>query len=280
LDKYRTKDIFVKYPSIPNCWSWKARADDIIVFLNGENTNPVSMEHHIVVNNENVTGALVFGMQRFQAGLLVEVSPKLGRLGEVDSAFFIDTIWPIVEEASKVTPAHARIEKSMVLLMSPDKPMIRSGKGTIQRQDTVELYAAEIEHLYVKAETVYSGAEIASVNIKDADAVSKFVVRTISRIEPSLLNKSEDSFFALGLDSLIAVRLIRALRHRLGRPDFELSDNYNNPTADLLTDYFVKYTTGDIKEDVTGETNELRTLLKEYEPVIAQIPKQPGLPVS
>lgn len=33
LDEYRTKDLFEPHPSIPDLWCWRARSDDIIVFL-------------------------------------------------------------------------------------------------------------------------------------------------------------------------------------------------------------------------------------------------------
>lgn len=72
LEEYRTKDLFERHPSIPDAWCWRARADDIIVFLNGEKTNPISMEQHIIASNPELSGALVIGAQRFQAALLIE----------------------------------------------------------------------------------------------------------------------------------------------------------------------------------------------------------------
>lgn len=71
-DEYRTKDLFERHPTIPELWRWRARADDIITFLNGEKTNPISMEHHIMASNPELSGALVIGAQRFQAALLLE----------------------------------------------------------------------------------------------------------------------------------------------------------------------------------------------------------------
>lgn len=275
LEEYRTRDLFVKHPSIPNCWAWKARADDIIVFLNGEKTNPVSMEHHVVAHNADVTAALVFGMQRFQAGLLVETSSKLGKLSEEEAAAFIETIWPSIEEANKVTPAHARVEKSLILLTSPDKPMVRSGKGTIQRPGTVDLYAAEIDDIYVKADTAYTGAERASIDTTDSNAVSAYLKQTISQIEPDLLQEDGGDFFSLGMDSLMAVRWLRALRHGFGKPELELSVIYNNPTVELLTKYFVKGATTNGVAETYDEKSEIGALLKEYEPVIEQIATQP-----
>ena len=50
LQEYPTRNLFVRHPSKDKegLWRWHARADDILVFLNGEKTNPVSMEQYIV----------------------------------------------------------------------------------------------------------------------------------------------------------------------------------------------------------------------------------------
>jgi long-subunit acyl-CoA synthetase (AMP-forming) len=110
-------------------WAWCARADDIIVFLNGEKTNPISMEQHIVARNpETILSAIVVGAQRFQAALLLEPSSNAVPQNIGEEAALIEKVWPTVQDANNVAPAHARIEKSMVLVMSPDKPVIRAGK--------------------------------------------------------------------------------------------------------------------------------------------------------
>lgn len=280
VDEYRTKDLFVKHPTIPDCWAWKARADDIIVFLNGEKTNPVSMEQSIISTNEDVLQALVFGMQRFQAGLLVEPSPKMGNSNEVERADFINKIWPSVDQANQSAPAHARVEKAMIVLTSPDRPMIRSGKGTIQRQSTLAMYAAEIDAAYINADTALTGIELAAlVDNNDASQVTEWLEKIISEIEPALVEDAEKSFFDKGMDSLMGVRLVRALRHGLGKPDFELSVVYNNPTLESLTEYIVEGRGGTYgiphgTSKVADQVSEIDSLLKEYEPVITQIGEQ------
>ncbi|KAF9737834.1 hypothetical protein PMIN02_001133 [Paraphaeosphaeria minitans] len=281
-DEYRTKDLFVKHPTIPDCWAWKARADDIIVFLNGEKTNPVSMEQSVISSNEDVVQTLAFGMQRFQAGLLVEPSPRLGDLNEADQAEFVDKIWPSIDRANQSAPAHARVEKAMVILTRPDKLMSRSGKGTIQRQRTLAMYAAEIDDVYVKADTVLTGIEHASLDTKDAAQVAEWLKRVLSQIEPALLEDEGKTFFDKGMDSLMGVRLVRALRHGLGQPEVELSVVYNNPSLELLTQYIVNgKEAGDATDGApngttkfTHEVSEINSLLEEYEPVITQIGQQ------
>lgn len=42
---FRTRDLFRPHPSKDGLWMYHGRIDDVIVFLNGEKTNPISFEH-------------------------------------------------------------------------------------------------------------------------------------------------------------------------------------------------------------------------------------------
>lgn len=108
--EYATRDLFTPHPTKPNLWKWHARADDIIVFLNGEKTNPISMEQHIVARNPEVQAALVMGAQRFQASLLIDPVNGDIELSTAERAAFIEKIWPSVEEANQKCPVsiHSR----------------------------------------------------------------------------------------------------------------------------------------------------------------------------
>ena len=63
LHGYASRDLFVRHPSKhkSDLGGWRARADDIIVFLNGEKTNPISMEQHILASNSDISALLVVG---------------------------------------------------------------------------------------------------------------------------------------------------------------------------------------------------------------------------
>ncbi|KAG6824420.1 hypothetical protein H0H92_006932 [Tricholoma furcatifolium] len=54
---------------------------------------------------------------------------------------------PVVEEANGVAPAFSRIFKDMIVLTSKEKPLPRSGKGTILRKAALALYKDEIDTL-------------------------------------------------------------------------------------------------------------------------------------
>lgn len=260
---------FEKHPKIPNCWVWRARADDIIVFLNGEKTNPISMEQHIVTRNKDIAAALVVGMQKFQAALLVEPVPNLGELSPDEAASFVEKIWPSIEEANRVSPAHARVEKSLILLTKPGKPMIRSGKGTIQRQGTVAQYTSEINDIYSRLDSNLSGVERASVDIKDPRQVSQFLHHAISSINPELLQEGAENFFAMGMDSLMAIRLIRALRYGFGQSDLSVSVVNNNPSMQQLVHYFCD--AQKLSEHDSLQRKAMKEFLDEYEQSIRRI---------
>ncbi|KAI8953037.1 hypothetical protein F4801DRAFT_588641 [Xylaria longipes] len=154
-------------------------SDDIIVFLNGEKTNPVPLEQHIVAENHELRGVLVVGMTT------------------ADQAALIEHVWPSVEEANRAAPVHARVEKSLILVTSPDRPFIRSRKDTIQRQSSLARYTEDIDKLYRSAESA-SGTIYAT-------------------------------------NTQTALQITRALRRALHSPDFALSTIYRNPTVEQLT---------------------------------------------
>ena len=235
--EYASRDLFVLHPSKPDLWRWQARADDIIVFLNGEKTNPISMEQHIVSHNADIAAALVVGAQRFQVALLIEPNTAGKALDPADRAAFIEKIWPTIEEANKDAPSHARLEKSHILFTQPNKPMLRAGKGTVQRSGTLKAYASEIDTLYRDADTMSTGIEDEvddPEGVLNEATISKCIRQSILSIMEWPSVEKSASFFALGMNSLQALILVRKLRQRLAKP-IALSTVYTNPSIVTLT---------------------------------------------
>lgn len=61
--EYYTKDLYKPHPSLPNHWIYYGRADNIIVFNNGEKLNPITIEE-IVADHPKLKGALVVGTNK------------------------------------------------------------------------------------------------------------------------------------------------------------------------------------------------------------------------
>ncbi|XPS74039.1 hypothetical protein M3J07_006154 [Ascochyta lentis] len=253
---FPTRDLFRPHPTKHDLWLYHSRVDDIIVFLNGEKTNPISFEQQIMRHPE-VKAALVLGAQRVEAALLVELATDAG-LADDERSALIERIWPVIEEANKVTLAHARVAKSKILLVRPDTPMARAGKGTVQRAATLALYGAEIEEMYQREEILKAGS---------VDSASEGDMRTIIRNAVAELVSMDDlDFFQLGMDSLGALRLQRVLKKQF--PEAHISNNtvYSYSSVNALfralehaTLTAINGTTEDKSPDGGGaETNAVR----------------------
>ncbi|KAI0835425.1 putative NRPS-like enzyme [Hypoxylon sp. FL0890] len=270
LDKeYRTKDLFEPHPTVTDAWRWRARADDIIVFLNGEKTNPISMEQHVVARNPELSGALVIGSQRFQAALLIEPVAQDTPLTTAEQAALIERIWPSVEEANRVAPAHARIEKTLILVTAVDRPLIRAGKGTIQRSASLAQYTAEIDKLYADADA--APEEDIAPEVVGVDAIAPLIRDTVSTVTGWPDIDDSTSFFDHGMDSLQALQLTRALRRVLHRPDIALPTVYQNSTISQLTSALTDQHNGPDDRDI------MAPLLATYRGLIHQIPTPKSL---
>lgn len=299
IKEFCTRDLFRPHPTKDGLWMYHSRIDDVIVFLNGEKTNPISFEH-LVTGHPEVKAALVLGAQRFEAGLLIELTND-GDLTETEKVAHIDRIWPVIETANEATPRHARVARNMILFVNPTKPMARAGKGTVQRAATLALYAAEIDQLYNQevVNDIFNNAQPPTQHLKTMirDAVAEAV--PIDDVD----------LFQLGMDSLGALRLQRALKKML--PDAKISNStvYNNPTVNSLVNALengaqnmemphtkvetkeigkaVACAQGDVKkdsvpmEDDNTSTNELAAMLEVFsQRVDADIPQQEHLAPS
>jgi thioester reductase-like protein/aryl carrier-like protein len=270
LEEYRTKDLFQPHPTVPNAWCWRSRADDIIVFLNGEKTNPIGMEQHVIAQRSELRGALVVGTQRFQAALLIEPVDVKVPLTTLEQAVLIEKIWPSVKEANAVVPAHARVEKALVLVV--DRPMIRSGKGTIQRAASIQQYSANIEALYINADVTGDGEDVpgeASWNSTDASTVSRLIRDSVCSVVGRPM-PDESSFFDYGMDSLMALQILRRLRRGLHRPDLGLSTIYSNPSVAQLS---TAITAQEGEPDKNDDALLMQPMFSTYRSLLEQIPK-------
>ncbi|CAD6447675.1 5d91f239-33ea-4ff2-8bf0-c5a2c32c35ba [Sclerotinia trifoliorum] len=85
---------------------------------------------------------------KFLLGALL-IEPVLDLpLTTAEQAALIERIWPSIEESNRTAPAHARVEKSFVLVIPMDRRLIRAPKGIFMRGANISLYTEEIEKLY------------------------------------------------------------------------------------------------------------------------------------
>ncbi|KAF7373859.1 General substrate transporter [Mycena sanguinolenta] len=265
---YATSDLWINHPEKKYLWKMVGRIDDVIVHSSGEKTVPTPMED-IVLSSPNIAGAVMFGWEHDQAGILIEPIPALGI--DINNAIEVgelrNKIWPIIEEANQVAPAFSRIFKEMIIFTAPEKPMPRTGKGTVMRKATLKVYSPEIDALYNIVE------EKASVDTSKMPAVWELplIQRWLLELAAELTDLPEISIetdlFHQGFDSLSATflrrRIIAAFRAskdpalRKVAPDISQNLIYSHPTISQLSAHLDGLISG-----ASGETLDAKQLIK------------------
>ncbi|CAK5265953.1 unnamed protein product [Mycena citricolor] len=209
---YATSDLFERHPTRADLFRIIGRADDVIIMANGEKAVPGPMED-IITANRNVSGAVMFGRERNQVGVIVEpsMSCRVDVKDEVELARFRNLIWDSVQEANEQAPAFARIYKEMIIVTGSERPMIRAAKGTIIKKPTVLMYQPDIDALYDAVEASSSAAaDISPPTSWTTESLIPWLRMQATALSDKEIDVGTD-LFDQGFDSLNAT----FLRHRI-----------------------------------------------------------------
>ncbi|RYC65868.1 hypothetical protein CHU98_g278 [Xylaria longipes] len=213
--EYHTKDLFTRHPAKP-LFKYYGRSDDIIVLANGHKLNPIPLEAHLQ-SHALLKGALMIGNARTQTVLIVEPREALNR---PDQEQLLERLWPLVEESNLLISQQGRVQRGMILCTQPEKPLVRTGKGTIIRKLSQALYQSDIDKLYTnlslgnKTVTVDLASKLKQVF--ELSEVADFVRRVLSASfqVADTIGEDED-FFSYGLDSVTTLEVVNNLRRNL-----------------------------------------------------------------
>ncbi|KAI1827661.1 hypothetical protein F4861DRAFT_329213 [Xylaria intraflava] len=205
--EFFTKDLYKPHPSLKDYWMYCGRADDVVNLSSGKKFNPVETEA-IIAKHSLLKGALVFGSNRFQPGLLIE--PREAREDASKDSDLIHAIWPTVEIANKEAAHHATIEKGLIIVSSTQKPLPRAAKGNILRSSALKLYESEINDLYENNPVVY--ASTPTISIESAEALEKSVMALFQETTGGKISVPDTDFFSVGVDSIDIIRMSQQLR--------------------------------------------------------------------
>ncbi|KAF7358663.1 Non-canonical non-ribosomal peptide synthetase FUB8 [Mycena sanguinolenta] len=272
---YATSDLCVNHPQKKHLWRIVGRVDDAIVHTSGEKTIPAPMED-IVLSSPFIAGAVMFGSERPQAGILIETIPSLqidvNDLRQV--AELRNKIWPIIGEANAIAPAFSRIFKEMILFSSLDKPLPRAAKGLVLRKAALALYAEEINSIFQTVEE----QTIPIDSIKPPSAWEAAI------LELWLLDQGFDSLAA----TVYRLRIIRTLRS-LEEPAFVRAANsigqnlvYSFPTIAEMSTYLEHLVAGtgtgavNIRTQMEGLVTKYTAGL-ESAPIVASNVEEPAI---
>jgi acyl-coenzyme A synthetase/AMP-(fatty) acid ligase len=141
-DGFRTRDLFVKHPSVENAWKYYCRVDDRITLINGEKVLPLAMEQTLRTD-KLIKQAVVFGIGKQLPG--VAIIPA----GRVEAReLFLDSIWKTIELVNSKAESFSQLTRDMILLLPFDVEYPQTDKGTVKRQQFYNQFGDQIEQTY------------------------------------------------------------------------------------------------------------------------------------
>ncbi|KAJ7656834.1 putative aminoadipate reductase, partial [Mycena polygramma] len=272
---YSTKDLFERHPTKSDLYRIVGRLDDVLIMANGEKTVPGPMED-IMIASPLIAGAVMFGRERNQVGVLIEPSPlhKVDTEDDHQVAKFRNLIWPVIEEANEDSPAFARIYKEMVLVTHPGRPMIRVPKGTVIKKSTIALYKQEIEQLYNTIEASGNAASDIEPPASWAAGDLEPWLMTHATLVANREIRGGHDLFEQGFDSLNAtflrLRIVGALKNssddKVNAATQEIGQNfvYAHPSIGELAKSVAMLVHGDVDGSDGGHAAIIEKMIAKY----------------
>lgn len=149
LQEYSSGDLFSKHPTKPDHWKYEGRTDDSVVLSIGQNVIPKAYEERLE-RHAAVRSATVLGNDRPCVCLLLELEPEKDRRYGTPGEMLDQEIWPAIQRASEGMRTYEQVQRSMIVLARPEKPIPRNFKGAVKRGEAWELYQTEIEACYAR----------------------------------------------------------------------------------------------------------------------------------
>lgn len=232
---YATSDLFEPHPSRPNAWRYHSRADAQIMLVNGKKFDPSPIEADVLASTKLLQDVLIFGSGRDYPGILLfPADDKLSPGG------LIDAVWPCVEKVNSATQSHARLPRSMLVVVpvsaqGAEKALEKSSKGTILRRQAEERYADAIEAAYQGPLTMPSSWR----QIED-EHLSSAVLDCFHRVLGRQVDAHED-LYRQGVDSMACIQVRNLIEATclppLGERRLPANVIYDRGTVEALTAY-------------------------------------------
>lgn len=269
--EYRTKDLFAPVPGQKGWWRFRGRTDNWVAMANGYKMDPTDFEA-VVLSHPDVKGVIVGGSHRFRLCLLVELQEGLAPTSDDEAHAALEKLWPKIHEANQTSPKFGQIPRELVLFTSSGKPFLRAGKGTVQRQLTLQAYEAEIDALYEKVES--------GILVNDLDPIAAVTPEGLAPVLTQLFQQALDTsevdentdVYARGMDSngvTITVSRLKAALRNYGIPEDELRGvniglMYSATTAKTLAAKLAAYLLGDGTNGVEATDGGVADILEKY----------------
>lgn len=164
LDVYHTRDLFRAVRRKKGggeeegeeeiYWQSAGRVDDFIKLSTLTKFHSGQIESILETWCEDVQTCLVGGEGKIRPWVIVELrkskkeNEKENGNGMTASPPPPESFWLAVDKANEILYSEAKIQRDFVVFTDEERPIQRTGKGSVDRKKTVGLYEREIEALY------------------------------------------------------------------------------------------------------------------------------------
>ncbi|RIB06330.1 hypothetical protein C2G38_2253288 [Gigaspora rosea] len=237
---YRVGDLFIETPKDSGYYLLLGRVDDTIVHITGEKTNPLPIEN-IILLNQFVKHVVVIGNNKPLNCLLIELDYE--SIKKIPFLEITKSIFDSIHHANNDCLSYSRIFDEMVYILPLEGKLLpRTLKNNIQRKKVEIEFKEEIEMLYYNFENRKFDPNNGSLfNYQlNEDSVKTIVLNSLKLAigdSFSQITEYETSFFALGLDSLSAIKLRGILQKQFSVINLPDTIIFEYSTVQSLTNY-------------------------------------------
>lgn len=131
-------------------WQSAGRVDDFIKLSTLTKFHSGQIESILETWCEEVQTCLVGGEGKIRPWVIVELRNKKNEKKEngTTASPLPESFWLAVDKANEILYSEAKIQREFVVFTDAERPIQRTGKGSVDRKKTVGLYEREIEALY------------------------------------------------------------------------------------------------------------------------------------
>lgn len=256
-NSFRTRDTFVKHPTLPDAWKYLGRLDDRVTLFNGEKVLPIPYEHR-VRQSELVNDCLVFGVGRAFPGLLIIPSEHASNDTPEE---LLEKLWPAIEDANSKAEQFGRVSREMVKIMPAGTEYPRTDKGTVIRAACYKHFEEAIEDVYQKFESPGNDNRLAL----EIPELQSYLLEVLGeRVGIEGLEVDTD-FFSGGMDSLQAITARAQIVRELDLGGKTIGGNvvFDYPSVAQLANYLYSLRVGS-ELKVKSEEEVMRELVAKY----------------
>uniref|UniRef100_A0A8H7K3E9 AMP-dependent synthetase/ligase domain-containing protein n=1 Tax=Bionectria ochroleuca TaxID=29856 RepID=A0A8H7K3E9_BIOOC len=140
LDVYHTQDLYTPHPTKPGHVLYRGRKDDLLKLTWLAKVRATDLEEHFNMQ-PNIRAAMVGGNGKPCPFLIVEP--------ETDNELGLQEVQSMIKLLNQSLSPDICIPLHNVIIATAERPLVRLGKGTLDRRRTIDQYKEEIERLYI-----------------------------------------------------------------------------------------------------------------------------------